>query len=930
VAFSRCKLPATFCDLKHVKSHFGWNGGVQPIRKHNFLLLVLFDISCIVSKYCCALVLTRTNADCQTTMNAPPSTRNILIQRREISTGCLVDYGKCPTSPKDAKQSPGVKRQHLKKTPKLVRRERIDELLKDCNKLGISKQPLSDGGLRESKEDEKVCFDLRRKLVKRKRSNDEDVLKDRNHFELPRSNYRAIPDRVGSSRSMVSNLSRHRMRQSLALGRKTRSCASSIGGRGTRTNSPVSLGGWKSTAGRPNAPGRSVSEPIHFLRTNPAQQLKEITVDFSPRKGSPRKIDDGVSLEETTGLAGINCLRGDCNARKGDSATPTIDFSISSTESPGRIQNNCRRIRLRKKSKKNLAQPNCSRDSDQSSLSISQTSPVRDVSVVSTRQAGADDSEVQRKCYVWYGRLGQPTREAMKRRVAVMACTCDITPEDVDKLAWICGGSRVSVAAMNASLRSKAPCHTKSPITPGRTSKKQLRAAMCKKEIPSDEQDAGESSCERPVSVVVGTKGCADEHIMGLAIARSQSPSCTVRESVHRVRPSMRKNRVKEQMIREALQEGQSLQQMLTELSPRHCTKAASSTKTRNLSSSSGLRLPIGEDPTLELSSSKRSFSTNVGYSSHTPDSSRKPKMREAGTYRASQSNSSGKRQTKKLCRARSLDELPMKQGPFLKPTSVSKHPGCAELDLDSRTLKQSTNKNKSTTIKCKGDRLSLWQTRIFTDRSKQRLDPAVASFMGLDDNELSFTVGKRKGLRPDFVHTSEQKPTTARLNKKLYRARSLDELPLKRHPLLKTTSGTKYPGYAEFDLDSRTLKPTADTVPMNKRNTSKTKPEITGPRKLSKAGRPSLWRANRITNRSKQQQQLDPVVASFLGLDSNELPPTEEKRKNLRPEFVQALCFFNAKNNVADDTTTNPLLGRQDIRCCLRRPKSAQERIII
>lgn len=851
-------------------------------------------------------------------MNALPSEHNTLIGRREISTGCLVDYGKCPTSPQDAKRSPGVKGKLLKKTPKLVRQERIDELLKECNKLGISKQFLSDVGPRESKEEEKVFFDLRRKLVKRKRSNDEDVLKDRNHFELPRSNYRAVPDRVGSSRSMVSNHSRHRMRQSLALGRKTRSCVSSIGSRGTRINAPVSLGRGQSTTGRPRAPGRSVSEPIRSLRTNPAQRLKEITVDFSPRKGSPRIIDDGVSLEEATGLAGINCLRGDCNAIKGDSATPTIDCSISSTKSAGRIQNNCRRIRLRKKSKKNLARTNCSRgDSDQSSMSISQASPVRDVSVVSTRQAVADDSEVQRKCYVWYGRLGQPTREAMMRRVSMMACTCDITPEDVDKLAWICDGSRVSVAAMNASLRNKTPCHTKTPITPGRTSSKQCRAAICKKEIPSDGQDAGESSRERPVSVV-GTKGCADEHIMDLALARSRSPSCSVSESVHRVGPALSKKRVKEQLVREALQEGQSLQQMLTELSPRRCTKAASSTKTRSLSSPSVLRSPIGEDPTLEILSSKRSFSTDAEYSSHTPDSLRTPKTREAGPYRASQGNSSKQKPTrerkaKKQCRARSLDEPPMKQCPFLKPTLVLKYPGCVEFDLGSRNLKHSANKNKSTTIKsnseipqstpaklCKGGRLSLWQTRRITDRSKQCLDPAVASFMGLDDNELPFTVGKRKGLRPEFVHTSKLKPTTERLNKKLYRARSLDELPMKRHPLLKNNFVTKYPGYAEFDLDSRTLKPTAVRVPKNKRITSKAKPEISRltPAKLSEAGRPSLWRANRITDRSKQQQQLDPVVASFMGLDSNELPFTVEKRKSLRPEFLQALRFFNANGS--------------------------------
>lgn len=56
--------------------------------------------------------------------------------------------------------------------------------------------------------------------------------------------------------------------------------------------------------------------------------------------------------------------------------------------------------------------------------------------------------ELRMKCYMWYARMGQPNRDAMKRRVAKLT-DCDITVEDVDELPWICGGSMVSVREMN-------------------------------------------------------------------------------------------------------------------------------------------------------------------------------------------------------------------------------------------------------------------------------------------------------------------------------------------------------------------------------------------------------------------------------------------------------------------------------------------------
>jgi hypothetical protein len=64
------------------------------------------------------------------------------------------------------------------------------------------------------------------------------------------------------------------------------------------------------------------------------------------------------------------------------------------------------------------------------------------------------DDELRRKCYMWYARMGQPTREVMKRRVAKMDKTCDITPDDVDALPWICNGQMISASAMSKLILS--------------------------------------------------------------------------------------------------------------------------------------------------------------------------------------------------------------------------------------------------------------------------------------------------------------------------------------------------------------------------------------------------------------------------------------------------------------------------------------------
>jgi hypothetical protein len=57
---------------------------------------------------------------------------------------------------------------------------------------------------------------------------------------------------------------------------------------------------------------------------------------------------------------------------------------------------------------------------------------------------------------MWYARMGQPSRNDMKRRVAKLK-NCDITVEDVDELPWICNGAMLSVPRMNNLFVNNTP-----------------------------------------------------------------------------------------------------------------------------------------------------------------------------------------------------------------------------------------------------------------------------------------------------------------------------------------------------------------------------------------------------------------------------------------------------------------------------------------
>ena len=54
----------------------------------------------------------------------------------------------------------------------------------------------------------------------------------------------------------------------------------------------------------------------------------------------------------------------------------------------------------------------------------------------------------RRKCYMWYDRMGRPTRDKMKQRIPLMK-DCDITLEDVDALPWMMRGAMISQSELN-------------------------------------------------------------------------------------------------------------------------------------------------------------------------------------------------------------------------------------------------------------------------------------------------------------------------------------------------------------------------------------------------------------------------------------------------------------------------------------------------
>lgn len=147
------------------------------------------------------------------------------------------------------------------------------------------------------------------------------------------------------------------------------------------------------------------------------------------------------------------------------------------------------------------------------SQSHSGTSPVQDRTVVSKVKTTEDEDTLRCKCFSWYNRLGQPTREEMKKRVQNMASSCDIKPSDVDKLEWNHNGSwvRLHVNNWKPSIQGSEISRDSAAEHPLRRNELEYivpvrsRSSDCDKDIAllssmlkTGKQHARESSCEMP------------------------------------------------------------------------------------------------------------------------------------------------------------------------------------------------------------------------------------------------------------------------------------------------------------------------------------------------------------------------------------------------------------------------------------------------
>jgi hypothetical protein len=88
-------------------------------------------------------------------------------------------------------------------------------------------------------------------------------------------------------------------------------------------------------------------------------------------------------------------------------------------------------------------------DEASSSSKESKSSLSKDTTPVESEDEEKRDDVQRKKCLMWFSRMGQPNRTNMKRRVADLHHSCDITVGDVDLLPWTGSGEMLSVKAMN-------------------------------------------------------------------------------------------------------------------------------------------------------------------------------------------------------------------------------------------------------------------------------------------------------------------------------------------------------------------------------------------------------------------------------------------------------------------------------------------------
>lgn len=677
-------------------------------------------------------------------MNAPPHEVNIILLERADRGG-----GRLHSSLKDAEQSPYEPRKTIQ------RKQNILKIKEKGNPQQYS--PKQTQPTVKKKKEEQVSFCLRRKLVKRSETNEEEeecntISSDRKNFELPEP-YQAVAGPTETTE--LKKQTRRNHLSSFSLGERTKSADWSIGQERARTTDG-SIGEGRSPFQRRNAPGRTVSEPIKVER-----KQKEINVTISPRRSSPRKIQDCANLEYSTGLEGIELLRHNSHIRLecgSDSKSIWVDqqgFPYSPT--PNTAVTRDMRWQKTKRSKRHKG---CSDGSAVSALKpeefcqISQfTSLVAsssDLAAVSRKEALDADSEVRRKCYTWYARLGQPNREQMKRLIARMSSSCGIKTSDIDKLAWINNGDRISVSAMNQSLVETSPrerqemevdsCTTEiensssnvlTRRAPSRTkSRRRVPARSLSEGLQiiskkAKEQQAGESSYE------------------SASTFKRNTPTRAVSDSLYHDGEARERKYAKKKIERDVL-EGLSLQKMLHELksaniSPRRCR---SHSQADPASSEKVLPGPSHSPFVLEKSKQEVLAKRKKKYSG--AQSAEVIPLKSRQQTRSS-TNPGTMQPSQKQFEITVLDTRPVQtisttMAPVGQATSgVSrKENKLAGLDLDGYIA---------------GDRTSIRCTQLVVGKNGKSLDPIVASFMGLDHaDKVRFDPQGKEARRPEFV----------------------------------------------------------------------------------------------------------------------------------------------------------------------------------
>lgn len=674
-------------------------------------------------------------------MNAPPHEVNITLLESADRDG-----GRLDSSIKDAKQSPYGPRKTMQ------RKQHIIKITEEGNPQQYA--PKQTQPTVKNEKEEQVYFCLRRKLVKRSGSNEEEecntIANDRNNFELPEPSQGV----AGATETTVRKPSRRNHLSSFSLGQRTKSADWSISRERTRTTDG-SIGEGHSSMQRRKAPDRTVSEPIKVER-----KQQEINVTLSPRRSSPRNIQDCANLEYSTGLEGIELLRQNSNIRLAcgsDSKSVWVDQQ-GFPYSPAPITAVSRDIRWQrtKRSKKHKGHSDGSVASVRTPEGFCQISQCptlatssSDLSVVSRNEALDADSEVRRKCYTWYARLGQPNREQMKRRVARMSSSCGIRTNDVDKLAWINNGERISISAMNESLvktsprerqemevdsctteiensaskvlARRSPSRTKSRRVPARSLSEGLQIISKK----TKEQHAGESSYE------------------SASTFKRRAPARAVSDSLCHDREARERKHAKKKIERDVL-EGLSLQKMLHELksaniSPRRSrshSRADPVSSEKAKTGPSHLEPPVLEKPKQKVLAKQKTKHSGAQSAEEISLKSR-PQTR-------SSANTGTKQPSQKHSEMTVLDTRPVQAlSTSLAPVGRASS-GVSPREHKLAGLDGYIAGDRTSSIRC---------TQLVVGKNGKSLDPIVASFMGLDHaDQVCFDRKRKKARLPDFV----------------------------------------------------------------------------------------------------------------------------------------------------------------------------------